>query len=60
MSDFKPGELVRIDAPGDSEHGKVLRVHAVTESKIYVNVGQAVWMYFHSEVTAPVAESDKL
>lgn len=58
---FKPGELVRINAPGDSEHGRVLAVHAVTESRIYVNLGNGtVWMYFHSEVTDTVAESEKL
>lgn len=58
---FHPGSLVRINAPGDSEHGRVLEVHAATESKVYVNLGNgAVWMYFHSEVEAAVAESEKL
>lgn len=47
---IKAGEFVRINTPGESEHGKVVPVHAVSDHKVFVNVGHAVWMYFHSEV----------
>lgn len=50
MSDFKIGQTVKINTPGESEHGKTGYVMSATETKVFVDLGDMTWMYFHGEV----------
>lgn len=50
MKDFKVGQSVRINTPGESHHGRTGYVTAASTTKVWVDLKDVHWMYFHGEV----------
>lgn len=50
MKDFKIGQTVRINTPGESHHKRTGYVTAANAVRVWVDLGDVVWMYLHSEV----------
>lgn len=50
MKDFKLDQRVKINTPGESHHGQVGYVTQASTTKVWVNLGDVLWMYFHNEV----------
>lgn len=48
--DFKIGQLVRINTPGESHHDRLGTVKQASTSRVWVDLGDVIWMYFHDEV----------
>jgi hypothetical protein len=50
VKEFKIGQTVRINTPGESHHGRIGHVTAANTVKVWVDLGDVHWMYFHDEV----------
>lgn len=48
--DFKIGQLVRINTPGESHHQRTGTVTKASTERVWVDLGDVHWMYFHNEV----------
>lgn len=48
--DFKIGQSVRINTPGESHHDRIGYVTQASTTRVWVDLGDVVWMYFHGEV----------
>lgn len=50
MKDFKIGQRVKINTPGESHHERIGYVTQASTTKVWVDLVDVMWMYFHSEV----------
>lgn len=50
MDEFRKGQQVRINTPGESHHKRTGYVTAASTTRVWVDLGDVVWMYFHDEV----------
>lgn len=50
MKDFKKQQRVQINTPGESHDKQVGTVTQASTTKVWVQLADVLWMYFHSEV----------